>query len=620
MRVFKKSKFGKKTALALLTGAVAFLFALGIGPFGGTGLSLQAEAAENVEINETNFPDEIFRVYVSENFDSDGDGNLSESEIASVGSIDVNDKGITSLKGVEYFTGLEKLYCHNNQLTSLDVGKNTALVWLSCYNNQLTSLDVSKNTALVWLLCSDNQLTSLDVSKNTTLEDLFCNNNYLTSLDVGKNTALVWLWCSANQLTSLDVSKNTALEKLYCGGNQLTSLDVSKNTAMKELACSTNQLTSLDVSKNTALETLFCEYNELTSLDVSKNTALETLFCGYNELTSLDVSNCPLLEKFICNDNSYNIGKVDAAYSLINLPGFDASKASGWTGAAYDSAGNSLKNFTGKTVTYTYDCGQNKNAAFTLVADSITEELTPQEQQLRAFVSRMYTVALGREAETDGLDFYTDRLFAGDSNGACLAESFLTSPEFKGKGYDDAQYVKVLYRTFFDREPAAEEVNYWVEKLASGQPRAFVLSGFVNSVEFDNLCTSYGISRGFMKEDGKPLNPGIGRFVERFYTVVLERAGEKEGIEYWSLQIANGKCTPKDAAKSFFLSEEYINKNTSDEKYIITLYKTFMDREPEDGGIEYWQGVLNGGATREQILEGFADSAEFQGIMAGFGL
>ncbi len=243
-----------------------------------------------------------------------------------------------------------------------------------------------------------------------------------------------------------------------------------------------------------------------------------------------------------------------------------------------------------------------------------------QEQQIRAFVSRMYTVALGREAETEGLDFYTDRLIAGDSNGACLAESFLTSPEFKGKGYDDAQYVKVLYLTFFDREPAEEEVNYWVETIASGQSREFVLSGFVNSVEFDNLCISYGISRGFMKEDGKPLNPGIGRFVERFYTVVLERAGEKEGIEYWSQMIANGTCTPKDAAKSFFLSEEYINKNTSDEKYITTLYRTFMGREPEDGGVEYWQGVLNNGATREQILEGFADSAEFQGIMAGFGL
>ena len=239
---------------------------------------------------------------------------------------------------------------------------------------------------------------------------------------------------------------------------------------------------------------------------------------------------------------------------------------------------------------------------------------------IRAFVERMYTVALGRAAEEDGLDFYTERLLAGDSNGACLAQSFLCSPEFINKGYDDAQYVKVLYKTFFDREPAAEEVNYWVGQLNGGKTRAFVLAGFVNSVEFDDLCTSYGISRGFMREDGKPINPGIGRFAERLYTVVLERAGEKEGIEYWILSMANGVCTPKDAAKNFFLSPEYVSKKTSDVYYIVTLYGTFMDREPEYNEVEYWKGVLKNGATREQILEGFADSEEFKGIMANFGL
>ncbi len=702
MKVFKESKFMKKTALALLSGVVALLFAFGMGPFGSMGLSLEVEAAGDVLINETNFPDAIFREYVSTNFDRNMDGKLSESEIQSVTNIDVSWKNITSLKGVEIFTGLEKLVCNNNQLTSLDVTNCKYLTELECFNNKLNGLDVSKCLALKILECGNNQLTSIDVTNCPALDIFECYGNQLSSLDVSNCTSLTKLSCTSNQLINLDVSNCTSLTKLYCASNQLINLDVSKCIVIEDLSCYDNQLTSLEVKGCTELKVLSCIYNSLTSLDVSgcssleriqcpnnklvnlnvsgctalkylhcycnflvsldlsscinleevdccmnkltdlnlngcgklKNLycatnqlvsldindciALETLNCNVNQLTSLDVSNCVALETLECTDNSFNIGTITESYSLSGLPNFDASKASNWTGATYDSGSNSLIEFTDKTVTYVYDCGNSQTAAFTLVADSIPA--VGPEQQLRAFVSRMYTVALGREAEVDGLDFYTERLLAGDSNGACLAESFLTSPEFKGKGYDDAQYVKVLYRTFFDREPAGEEVNYWVEKIDSGQSREFVLSGFVNSVEFDNLCTSYGISRGFMKEDGKPLNPGIGRFVERFYTVVLERAGEKEGIEYWSLQMANGTCTPKDAAKSFFLSGEYINKNTSDEKYIITLYKTFMDREPEDGGVEYWQGVLNDGSTREQILEGFADSAEFKGIMAGFGL
>ena len=64
-------------------------------------------------------------------------------------------------------------YPHCNQLTSLDVSKNTALTWLSCGYNQLTALDISENTALTQLNCISNQLTTLDISKNTTLKAFF---------------------------------------------------------------------------------------------------------------------------------------------------------------------------------------------------------------------------------------------------------------------------------------------------------------------------------------------------------------------------------------------------------------------------------------------------------------
>jgi len=253
------------------------------------------------------------------------------------------------------------------------------------------------------------------------------------------------------------------------------------------------------------------------------------------------------------------------------------------------------------------------------VSTKVTVKLTP-EQMVNAFVERMYTVALERGAAAEEIAFYTDRLYAGDSNGACVAESFLCSPEFTGKNLGNADYVNVLYKVFFDRNPAAEEVNYWVGKIGEGQSKAFVLSGFVNSVEFDKLCAEYGISRGYMYQDGKPANPGLGRFAERLYTKALGRAGEKEGIEYWTLQMANGACTPKDAAKSFFLSKEYINKNTTEEEYVRALYLTFMDREADSDGLWYWVIELWNNVTREDVLEGFANSPEFAGIMTSFGL
>ena len=351
---------------------------------GENGIAVQSAG---VAIDDTNFPDANFRTVVKK-FDTNQDSSLSDTEIAAVKKINCSNKGITNLKGIEYFTSLNILLCTDNQLTALDVSENTALTELDCRFNKLTALDVSKNTALTILECNANRLTALDVSKNTALTELDCSFNELTALDVSKNTALTALDCSINKLTALDVSKNTALTKLYCNENRLTALDVSKNTALLYLICVVNQLTSLDVSKNTALTDLNCSNNELTALDVSKNTALTVLRSNHNQLTTLDVSKNTALLYLSCTSNQLtsldlnntkitndpncrnNIYQIvvdnDPTFDLSTLPGnFVVAKASDWSGGTV--SGNMLTVDSGKdTITYKYDCGKGKNVTFTL--------------------------------------------------------------------------------------------------------------------------------------------------------------------------------------------------------------------------------------------------------------
>ena len=152
-----------------------------------------------IEINATNFPDENFRNWLlSQSYGSDG--VLTDEEIASVTSIWVNNMGIESLTGIEFFTALTRLQCFGNHLTALDVSKNTLLTGLFCSSNELKSLDVSQNTALQELNCGGNQLTSIDVSNNPALYSLQIYDNRLTSLDVSMNTNLRRLECYRNQI------------------------------------------------------------------------------------------------------------------------------------------------------------------------------------------------------------------------------------------------------------------------------------------------------------------------------------------------------------------------------------------------------------------------------------
>ena len=173
----------------------------------------QRDETGGIPIDPAHFPDENFRDRVAFYCDKDHDGTLSQDELNRVTELYVDHANIKDLTGIELFPNLDKLDCKYNNLTRLDVSKNTKLTKLYCESNQLTGLDLSKNTALTELDCALNQLTGLDLSKNTALTELNCQDNQLTSLDLSKNTALTKLYCALNQLTSLDLSKGFDVSK-----------------------------------------------------------------------------------------------------------------------------------------------------------------------------------------------------------------------------------------------------------------------------------------------------------------------------------------------------------------------------------------------------------------------
>ena len=200
--------------------------------------------------------------------------------IEKVTSLDIYNKSLTDISGIEYFTNLTSLDCGKNQLTALPVENLTNLTSLRCNNNQLTAMPVKNLTKLTELFCSYNQLIALPVGNLTELTVLNCSYNQLTDeLPVGNLTELTVLNCDNNQLTALPVENLTLLEQLNCGTNLLTELDIEKLTQLKNLYCGDNQLTALSVGSLTNLAVLDCSENRLTELDI-RNLNLNSLYCG----------------------------------------------------------------------------------------------------------------------------------------------------------------------------------------------------------------------------------------------------------------------------------------------------------------------------------------------------
>ena len=269
----------------------------------------------------------------------------------------------------------------------------------------------------------------------------------------------------------------------------------------------------------------------------------------------------------------------------------------------------------------------NKGAISDVVAiqsKRTDKPLTEEELQKLAvldFVKRLYTEVLDRNADPIGLKDWSEQLLNGTKQGAEVARGFIDSKELQDRALTNTDFIIMLYHTFFDREPDEIGMKYWKEMLESGMSRTYVFRGFAESIEFTKICEKYGIIRGKVDlTEPMDQNEGVTRFVVRCYRLCLNREPDKVGLNSWCQGILDNTCSAKKTAYGFIFSTEFLNKNMSDDQYVTTLYRTFLDREPDADGKQTWINALNGGLTRFDVFNGFADSVEFKNLCESFGV
>lgn len=294
--------------------------------------------AEQVEITVNQADDEgahlltfaeDFKAYLVENFDTDGDGEISRDEAELITAIECENLGLTSLEGVRNLTNLQTLHCSYNAIETLDVSGMTSLTELLCDHNLITDLNVSGCTSLnniecnsnaigelnladcrntlTTITCNENKLARLDLTNFDKLFHLNCDDNQLTELLVDGCTALTSVDCASNQLTTLDFRQTPLIGEVYCSNNQLTSVLFPENSMMGTFECGGNQLTTIDLRNCPHLASLTLAMNKLTSLSVNYLKDLTFIDCTYNSLRSLDLTNLPNMNFVHCDNTGMEV-------------------------------------------------------------------------------------------------------------------------------------------------------------------------------------------------------------------------------------------------------------------------------------------------------------------------
>jgi len=175
----------------------------------------------------TYVPDDNFeQALIDLGYDDVLDDYVLTSNISSIETLNLDNKNISDLTGIEDFSALWGLVCSNNNLSQINISENANLTELYCSDNNLTNIDISNNLLLEKINCNDNFLNSLDISNNHNLYFLAITNNNFDNFNFGDYPSLTKIYVKDNNFTSIDLSNNLNLEALSCSNNNLSYLNL----------------------------------------------------------------------------------------------------------------------------------------------------------------------------------------------------------------------------------------------------------------------------------------------------------------------------------------------------------------------------------------------------------
>ena len=523
--------------------------------------------ADTTEVSLTaeTFPDENL-LSVAKSYDSDGSDSLNSDEISGITELKFSgEETINDTTGIENFTELQKISISDSSITELDLSSNAKLTEVALVkNSELTSIKLDEEVT-VFTVVASSKVEKLDLSGYSKLEKFYM----------------------ASMSPEINFGEKSTIKQMVLANNTYEDIDLSRFPELFSLGLNKTEIQKLDLSAAPKLVAAEIDFSPVESIVLNEN--LSSLGLIGTKLEKLDISKCNLL---------LDIHSECPVQEITDAPVFEPYTE--------EELGKVTCKFWGDN---------NGLVLRTDIENIITVSGT------EGFVSRMYAYVMDREGETDGVKYWTEQLTSQKKNGGEVALDFFASPEFVAKELDDEAYLKILYRVFFDREPDEEGLNFWKEKLANKEyDRTAVAKGFIYSKEWNELCDQFGIQSGGVIVEAPAPKPWaepeqtdkdpVMAFVERLYNTAMNRPSDAEGKSYWATKLGKKELTGEEVGLFFFVSPEMKSFKLSDTDYIVRLYHTFLNRDPDDKGMKYWTEYLKT-HSREDLVKGFTRSEEF---------
>lgn len=247
---------------------------------------------------------------------------------------------------------------------------------------------------------------------------------------------------------------------------------------------------------------------------------------------------------------------------------------------------------------------------------AIAAEAESNDEGIKGFVDRAYSLILGREADPYGEDYWIGRLEDKEITAAEMIHGFVYSDEFIAADLPDNEKVEIMYNVMLGRSSDISGREHWMDLLDMGAQMDDIIAGFAGSQEFLGICSEYEITAGTVEgTDYK-----TGAFVERCYELVLGRTSDPAGKQNWIDYLHTDGNYADELLYGFVFSPENLAKAPSNAEFIELLYNNCLGRSSDEAGKADWLSRMEKGMTRERVFVNFVRSDEFTAILREYDL
>ena len=274
-------------------------------------------------------------------------------------------------------------------------------------------------------------------------------------------------------------------------------------------------------------------------------------------------------------------------------------------------------------------------------APAIQQTSTPIYQDPnQAYVNSLYQNVMGRSADTEGANYWANRLASGEINQGDVLQNFAASPEFQNLYQSDpTKAVGALYSTALGRQSDQPGLDYWTGQAKQGMDLSSMVQNFLNTEEGQNasainkLYQNYTnnvatpeqiyqaqqeIAQGKQYEDIQNAianSPQANKnYVQNLYQSTMGRTPDQEGLQYWADQLNSGKMTADELQNALQNTQEA--KNYQNNQFINNEFQGLYGRAPKPEETQSILEQLNKGASYGEIDKSLGATDESQQYQA----